>query len=243
MNRMKYLLASALLLTTTVVLAGAHLNALDQRSDADRSRDAARKPAEVLAFAGLEPGMTVIDVMAASGWYTEVLSVAVGPQGVVYAENPAWLLQAMNGASDKALTKRLDNGRLINVVRADEGLDKQLVPAGSADMALTALNYHDTYFMAGEAAAASQMQQVYAALKPGGVFILIDHSGKDGLDNAKLHRIPQGIVEGLARDAGFVIEAEGQMLKHPEDDLTQMVFGRDIRGNTDRFVLKLRKPA
>jgi predicted methyltransferase len=213
------------------------------RSDADRARDADRKPADVLVFAGVEPGMTVMDVMAASGWYTEVLSVAVGPEGRVYAENPAWLLNAMNGAPSKALTTRLADGRLPNVVRADEGLDSASIPAGSVDLALTALNFHDTYFMGGEDAAVGQLEQVFAALKPGGVFILIDHAGNAGLDNAKLHRIPQETVVQLAKDAGFEVAAEGDMLRHAEDDRTQMVFGKGIRGKTDRFVLKLRKPA
>ena len=134
--------------TAAQALAAALANA--NRSAEDTARDAGRKPAEVLAFAGVKPGMTVMDVMAASGWYTEVLSAAVGPEGVVYAENPRWLLNAMNGAPDKALTERLDAGRLINVVRADADLEDGLIPAGSVDVALTALNYHDTYYMSGE---------------------------------------------------------------------------------------------
>lgn len=217
--------------------------ALADRPEADRARDADRRPAEVLAFAGLQPGMTAMDVMAASGWYTEVLARAVGPDGKVYAENPAWLLTAMKGAAARALTERLADGHLPNVVRADEGLAKGTVPAGSVDLALTALNFHDTYYMAGADAALEQLRQVYAALKPGGVFILIDHVGDPAQDNAKLHRIPPAIAEDLAQEAGFTIEARGEMLAHPADDHTQMVFASGLRGKTDRFVLKLRKPA
>lgn len=212
------------------------------RSDADTARDADRKPAEVLAFAGVTPGMTVMDVMAASGWYTQVLAVAVGPAGTVYAENPRWLLEAMNGAPDKALTKRLEDERLANVQRKDAGLDEGTVPPDSVDIALTALNFHDTVDRFGDDAGVAQLNQIYAALKPGGVLILIDHSGKAGLDNKKLHRIEESAVEALVKQTPFQMEAEGGMLRHPEDDQTGMVFGKAIRGKTDRFVWKLRKP-
>ncbi len=211
------------------------------RSEADVARDEARKPAEVLVFAGIEPGMTLMDVMAAGGWYTEVLAVAAGPEGTVYAENPPWLIEAMDGRVVQALEKRLADNRLPNVIRADEGLDNGAIKPGSVDVALSALNIHDTYDKFGRDAALKQMTQVYTALKPGGVFVLIDHSGKAGLNNKQLHRIEQHIMESIAKDAGFTLEAEGQMLKHPEDDLTQMVFAKDLRGFTDRFVLKLRK--
>lgn len=209
------------------------------RSDADTDRDADRKPAEVLAFAGATPGMMV---MAASGWYTEVLAVAAGPDGTVYAENPRWLLEAMNGAPDKALTKRLQDNRLPNVQRKDAGLDEGTVPPDSVDVALTALNFHDTVDRFGDEAGVAQLNQIYAALKPGGALILIDHSGIAGLDNKKLHRIEEFVVAGLVAQTQFQIEGEGGMLRHPEDDMPQMVFGKDIRGKTDRFVLKLRKP-
>lgn len=212
------------------------------RSDADAARDADRKPAEVLAFAGVMPGMTVMDVMAASGWYTEVLAAAVGPDGTVYAENPRWLLEAMNGAPDKALTKRLESERLSNVQRKDAGLDEGTVPPNSVDVALTALNFHDTVDRYGDEAGVAQLNQIYAALKPGGVLVLIDHSGKAGQDNKKLHRIEEAAVEALVKQTPFQMEAEGGMLRHPEDDQTGMVFGQDVRGKTDRFVWKLRKP-
>jgi len=212
------------------------------RSDADMARDEARKPVEVLVFAGIELGMTALDVMAGGGWYTEVIATAVGPEGTVYAENPSWLIEAMGGRVVQALEKRLADNRLPNVIRADEGLDKGSIEAGSVDIALSALNLHDTYDRFGRNAALVQMTQIYNVLKPGGVFVLIDHSGKADLNNKQLHRIEQHIMEGIAQDAGFTLEAEGQMLRHPEDDLTKMVFSKGLRGYTDRFVLKLRKP-
>ncbi len=241
MKTMRVVLGLALLVSATSWSAD-HLAALEDRLAIDRERDAHRQPAAVMEFAGVQPGMTVLDVMAAGGWYSEVLSVAVGPKGVVYADNPRWLLDAMNGAPAKALTERLKDGRLSNVLRSDAGLEQGKIKAASIDFALTALNFHDTYYNAGEEAALEQLGLVFAALKPGGVFVLIDHSGAADADNARLHRIPQAIVLELATRAGFILEAEGEMLKHPEDDLSKMVFGKDIRGKTDRFVLKLRKP-
>lgn len=213
------------------------------RPEGDAERDVARKPAEVLAFAGVAPGMTAMDVMASGGWYTEVLSIAVGPEGTVYAENPRWLLEVMNGAPDKALTKRLADDRLPNVVRKDAGLEEGTIPAGSVDVALTALNFHDVVDSYGDEAGITLLKQIYAALKPGGVLILIDHSGAAGNDNKKLHRIEEAKVKELVGQTGFVMEEEGAMLRHPEDDKSAMVFGPGVRGKTDRFVWKLRKPA
>ncbi|MAF83250.1 MAG: SAM-dependent methyltransferase [Gammaproteobacteria bacterium] len=241
-----------MIMVCTLVLSGGTANAwtVDDLSSAlsnatrsapDMARDEARKPAAVLVFAGVEPGMSVLDVMSAGGWYSEVLATAVGPDGTVYAENPAWLIEAMEGRVVKALASRLADNRLPNVVRVDEGLDKGTIAAGSIDIALTALNMHDTFDRFGRNATLEQMSQIYTALKPGGIFILIDHSGKAGPNNKQLHRIEQHIMEGIALEAGFTLEAKGQMLKHPEDDLTKMVFAKGLRGNTDRFVLKLRK--
>jgi predicted methyltransferase len=211
------------------------------RSDDDKARDAARKPAEVIAFMGVEPGMTIVDVMAAGGWYTEVLSLATGPDGIVYGQNPAFMLEFMDGYNDKALTARLDGDRLSNVRRVDQALADAGLADNSIDLVFTALNFHDTYYMAGEAAAAALLVKSYQLLKPGGALILIDHAGKPELANDKLHRIPEQIVVDMALAAGFTLEAEGEMLRHPEDDGTQMVFMKDMRGQTDRFVLKLVK--
>jgi predicted methyltransferase len=211
------------------------------RAQADKDRDTARKPAEVIAFSGIEPGMKVLDVMASAGYYTEVLSVAVGEDGTVYAQNPIRMLQFRDGATDKALSARLADDRLPNVVRMDGSLNEIDLADGSLDAAFTALNFHDTYYMAGEEAAAVLLQTIRGKLKPNGILVLIDHVGSPDQDNAKLHRIPKQIAVDLATAAGFAIEADGDVLSHPEDDKTQMVFGRDIRGKTDRFLLILRK--
>ena len=211
------------------------------RPAADKERDAGRRPAEVVTFIGIEPGMRVLDVMSSGGWYTEVLSVAVGADGTVYAQNDPAALARRDGANDKAITARLADDRLANVLRVDQALTELELEPGSVDAAITALNFHDTYSFAGPEAAAAFMQAIYAVLKPGGVLGMIDHAGNPDGDNVKLHRIPQQIVVDIATDVGFVLEAESDVLAHPEDERTEMVFG-PIRGNTDRFLLKLRKP-
>ena len=110
----------------------------ESRSTEDKARDGGRKPAEVITFLGVEPGMTVIDVIAASGYYTEVLSRAVGPLGKVYAQNPAAVLKFREGANDKALNHRLADNRLPNVIRWDREATALGIAPGSIDLAMTA---------------------------------------------------------------------------------------------------------
>lgn len=218
------------------------LLASDFRSEADRARDAGRKPEEVLAFLGIRPGMTVIDIIAAGGWYTEVLALAVGPDGHVAAQNPRFVLEFRDGANDKALDARLADKRLPNVSRLDrEFVD--LSPAdGSYDAALTALNLHDIYNRDGEEAALFVVAAVYSILKPGGVFGVIDHEGTEGQDNVALHRMLKTDAIRVAEAAGFVVEGDSNILHVADDDHTQNVFAEGRRGTTDRFLLKLRKP-
>jgi len=212
------------------------------RPQADRDRDADRKPAELMTFYGVKPGMTVVDVIAAGGYMTDVLAAAVGPKGKVYSQNPPAILKFRDGAYDKALTERLAGDRLSNVVRVDEDLpaaDK--IPPGSVDFAITAMNFHDAYNR-DPAAGLGMMKAVLGMLKPGGVFGVIDHVGNDGANNAQLHRIPKHFAVDAAKEAGFVVEKESSLLAHPADDHTKVVFDPTLRGKTDQFILLLRKP-
>lgn len=211
------------------------------RSAADKERDAGRKPADVVTFLGIQPGMTVMDVIAAGGWYTEVLSVAVGEDGTVYAQNPAVVLQFRDGANDKALTERLAGDRLPNVKRWDREFSDMGLAPGSLDAAITALNFHDVYNNGAEAAL-GMLQVLKGLLKPGGVLGIIDHAGDAGADNASLHRIEKSKVIEAAEQAGFEVAGDSDLLANPGDDHTGNVFAPDLRGKTDRFLLKLRKP-
>jgi predicted methyltransferase len=212
------------------------------RAAEDRARDAARRPAQVVAFLGIEPGMTVVDLIAAGGYYTEVLSVAVGANGKVYAQNTATVLEIRDGANDKALTARLAGGRLPNVERLDREVAALGLPPGSIDAAVTALNFHDIYNGSGQEAADRFLTAVHRLLVPGGVLGLIDHSGNPGADNAKLHRIEESLVVAAAKAAGFEVEARSDLLRNPGDDRSHNVFDPAIRAKTDRFLLRLRKP-
>ena len=212
------------------------------RSDDDKARDEKRKPDQVLTFLGLRSGDTVLDIWAAGGWYSEVLSIAVGPEGKVYSQNAPSVLQFRDGVYDKALTARLGDARLPNVTRLDEAMVNTSISPASVDFAITALNYHDMYNRNGAVAAAEFLAAVFAVLKPGGTFGIIDHVGDAAADNTALHRIEPSLVKKAATDAGYIIEAESDLLAQPEDDHSKRVFDPTLRGDTDRFVLRLRKP-
>ncbi len=210
------------------------------RSAADRTRDMGRKPAMVVDFLGVKPGMTVVDLIAASGYYTEVMSLAVGDSGKVYAQNPDRILKMRDGANEKALSERLD-GRLANVERLDMPIDEMQISANSVDIAFTALNFHDIYNGSSPEAALGTSKLVFAMLKPGGIFGVIDHRGMPGMDNKSMHRIDVALVRETLEKAGFEVE-ESNMLMNPDDAHDKMVFDASIRGKTDRFLIRARKP-
>ncbi len=217
--------------------------ASESRPEAERARDEGRKPAEVIEFLGIEPGMSAIDVIAAGGYYTEVLSIAVGPEGHVVSQNPPRVMQMRDGANDKALSARLADDRLPNVTRLDTDFADLNADDGQFDAALTALNLHDQYNNGGDEVAIAFLTAVYRTLKPGGVFGIIDHEGAAGNDNKALHRVQVADAIRLAEASGFVLEAEAEILHNPDDDMSQHMRSEGLRGYTQRFVLKLRKPA
>lgn len=242
--------ASALLVLLVMVTSAqaahhtlAERIATDSRSAADRDRDAGRKPADVLEFLGVDAGMRVVDIMAAGGWYTEVLAHAVGEDGAVAAQNPDFILKFRDGANDKALSARLADGRLPNVSRLDKDFAELSGADGQFDVALSALNFHDIYNSSGSDAAVGMLVAIKAILKPGGVFGIIDHAGNAGADNESLHRIDSDKVLETAKAAGFEVVGESTLLASSADDRSGGVFGENIRGKTDRFIVKLRKPA
>ena len=213
------------------------------RSDEDQARDEARRPAEVLTYLGVEPGMTVMDLLASGGWYTEVLSVAVGPEGTVYAQNPPMLLGFNDGAYDKAITARLTDSRLPNVIRLDHEVNNTGLEPGTLDAALTALNLHDRHnFGRGDEDVIEMLAAAKDLLKPGGVLGIIDHYGDPDKNNTALHRLNVEAALPLIEGAGFVVESS-DLLRNPEDDHSIMVFDPAIRGKTDRLLFKLTKPA
>jgi predicted methyltransferase len=217
--------------------------ASDARSAEDQARDAGRKPADVVEFLGIEPGMSVIDVIAAGGYYTEVLSLAVGPEGSVVAHNPAFVLEFREGANEKAISARLADNRLPNVTRLNREFEELSADDGPFDAAITALNFHDLYNGRSPEDALAVLKIIYSMLKSGGTFGIIDHAGVADADNAELHRIEVAKVIETATAAGFVVDGQSGILSNSDDDHTQGVFAEGLRGNTDRFLLKLSKPA
>ena len=240
--------ALGLLASSAIVTQGAEAPDLAQRlsdagrPEADVARDPGRKPAEVVQFLGIGDGATVIDLIAASGYYTEVLSVAVGDAGKVYAHNTEFTLTYREGANDKAMTKRLADARLPNVERLDREIADLGLQPDSVDAALTALNFHDIYNGGSPEAAVRFLNGVANYLKPGGLLGVIDHAGDPGAPNADLHRMTEAEARQSIAESVLVLEAESDVLRNPADDRSKSVFDPAIRGHTDRFVYLLRKP-
>jgi len=203
------------------------------RTDQDRRMDAARHPAEFLPFTKVRPGMQVLDVSAGAGYTSQLLALAVGPTGTVWAQ------REQPGA---ALTKRLSDhpqSNLVVVIRPFE--DPVPDQAPKLDLITLILNYHDITYLPVDRA--KMNQRLFAALKPGGHFIVIDHSAKIGADisvGKTLHRIDQAIVLAEVQKAGFVLESESDFLRDPAD--TREESSGDAKIPTDKFALRFVKP-
>jgi predicted methyltransferase len=212
------------------------------RPAADRERDALRKPAEVLAFSGARPGLTVLDAIPGGGYFTRLFAEAVGPTGKVYAYVPTELVGKYESDT---IAKRLAAAQ-PNVEYASDPL-AQPAPGPIADLVFTAQNYHDfhtDYFKGSDIAAINRA--LFSVVRPGGSVVIIDHSAQAGSglrDVSTLHRIDEAQVKREMIAAGFVLEAESQALRNPADARTANVFDPAIRGRTDQFMLRFRKPA
>jgi predicted methyltransferase len=213
------------------------------RPEAQRAADAHRHPADLLAFAGVKPGDKVSDFMMGGGYFTRILSGAVGPTGKVYAYQAAEFI-----AFNPDYAKWQDEAATFapNIVPVRFSLGAQAFPE-PLDLILTAQNYHDLHLgRATPEQIAAINREMFAALKPGGVLLLIDHAAADGTGDTQsntLHRIDIATVKSELTAAGFVLEAESDLLRNPADPRTENVFAPAIRGKTDQFVLKFRKPA
>ena len=209
------------------------LGASDRPAE-DKARDEARKPAQVLEFTGIGVGMIVLDVAASSGWYTEVLSAAVGDDGQVIAQNTV----GRKARSEEAINARAERLGNITVLFADFG---SLNLDAEVDAAITALNLHD-FQNRGDKAVQLFLSDVIKALKPGGVFAVIDHEGDAGADNKSLHRIDVASAKESLVKAGFIVEAVSDILDNPADDHTLHMRDESLGRNTDRFLIRARKP-
>jgi len=214
------------------------------RPKADTDQDSHRKPAEMLAFAGIKPGSVVAELLPGGGYFTRIFGKAVAPGGHVYAlANPG------RAGTTPAARTIADDAKYAGVVTYVEGPVVTLKAPKPVDVVWTSRNYHDI--------ASAQRDQLnktaFDMLKPGGLYIVLDHSAVVGTGNfameqpggaaANLHRIDENHVKLEVLKAGFKLVGESNALRNPSDNRTSRVFEGAIRGETDQFVLKFQKPS
>lgn len=215
------------------------------RPPQDVQLDALRKPAEVIAFAGLKSGDRVADFMSGNGYFTRIFSRVVGPAGRVYAFIPAQQLTNCSASETAGTRAFAHDTRYENVEVLIDAADRFAVPE-PVDLVWTAQNYHDLHdsFMKPIDIAALNAA-FYRALKPGGVYLVIDHAAEAGSglrDTDTLHRIDPQSIRAEVTAAGFVFEGESAVLRNPDDSHKLWVFDPAIRHRTDQIVLRFRKP-
>ncbi len=208
------------------------------RSDGDRQTDKRRDPTKLLAFTGAKPGMKVLDMGAGGGYSTELIARAVGPTGVVYAQNSA----TANERAAKTFEERSKTPAMKNVVSlVRDYADPVSAEASNLDLITFFFAYHDVTYMDVDRAAMNK--KMFVALKPGGYLVVADHSAKSGEGTSvgkSLHRIEESALRQEVEAAGFKLVAEGDFLRHPEDTRDVVVFKAPTP--VDEFVLKFQKP-
>ena len=216
------------------------------RPEADTKRDADRKPAEVVAFAGVKPGMTVEELFPGGGYYTRILSKVVGPKGKLFLVTPDQMKDRgrpgspTTGQASDALAKAVGNATVVW-----QPADNPVTPE-KVDVAWSTDNYHDYRNPGfGGVDMAKFNKAVFDSLKPGGVYIIEDYEAAPGAGATQtntLHRIESATVKKEVEAAGFKFESQSNVLKNPMDDHTLAIFNPMIRGHADQYVLKFVKP-
>ena len=210
------------------------------RPDTDKAKDATRKPAEVLAFAGVKPGMKVADFIMGGGYFTRILAKAVGPNGKVYAYQPAEFIAFRAAYAEEQKTA---SAPYANVVPLSGSLATLKFPE-PLDLVFTAQNYHDMHLKAVPAGSAQLiLAGLKATLKPGGTLLVIDHVANAGAADAPdtLHRIDPAAMRAEIEAAGFKFDGESSILRNPADPHTDLVFKPTIRGQTDQVLYRFKK--
>jgi len=252
MVRIAFLFAAALAAAapSTVLAAPADVAAAvaAQGRTADNVKlDEGRKPAALLQFFGLEKGDHVIDMFGANRYWAEIMAPAVGPSGSVVVWQPAQFLNDKNKAAFAEFATKQPNVALISTPFEAPQLGHE-----AYDFMIMNLDYHDTYWQNAERKIPRMepeqwLKAVYSAMKPGATVGIVDHVAKSGGDPRetveKLHRIDPAVIKADFERAGFVLEAQSDLLRNPADDHSLLVFDPKIRGNTDRAVFRFRKPS
>jgi predicted methyltransferase len=214
------------------------------RSEEDRAKDEPRKAQETLAFMEVAPGAAVFEIEAGGGYYTELFSHAVGAAGSVVMQNPEGFRNFVGDEIDA----RLADGRLANVRESYSNFDAFDAPDSSVDLVTWVWGPHELYYhpegrSLGDPA--KSYAEIFRVLKAGGAFVVIDHSAVDGAPETTgndLHRIDKAIIMQMADQAGLTLVSDEDFLANPEDTRTIGVFDPSIRGHTDQFALRFRKP-
>ena len=216
------------------------------RPEADKGRDAERKPAECLAFAGIKPGASVIELAPGKGYYTRLLSLSAGPSGhVLVIASPKRPDAPADAPAPSAPVQAIAADAHYSNVKVSEQRALELsLPPNSADLVWTSQNYHDFHNVK-DLDVVSFDKKIFDALKPGGVYLVTDHVAEAGSgfrDTSTLHRIDPEAVKKEVESAGFKYDGESDALRNKEDAHTAKVFDPSIQGHTDQFILKFVKP-
>ena len=220
--------------------------ASETRPEADRASDASRQPGAVLEFLNIQPGDVILEMWAGGGYYTELLAYVVGESGKVVAHaNTPILTFAGEDHKARHADNRLPNTEVLLAENNELALE-----ADSFDVATIILNYHDLYWSSEQYGwelidVPAFLAELFKGIKPGGTLGIVDHqavSGSPAETGSTLHRIDSAIVIAQLEGVGFVLDGESKVLANPEDDHTKGVFDPEIRGKTDRYVLRFRKP-
>jgi predicted methyltransferase len=215
------------------------------RPQADRDRDADRKPAETIAFAGLKPGQRIADLLPGGGYFTRIFSSIVGPKGQVFAVAPPKRPDAPADRAEPAAAVRAiaEDAHYKNVTVSVEKLVELKLPE-KLDMVWTSQNYHDVHNVQNLDVGAFN-KTVFDSLKPGGIYIVIDHAAAKATgfaDTSTLHRSDPDAVKTEVMAAGFEFAGSSDVIANAADDHKARVFEQGLRDKTDRYVLKFRKP-
>ena len=250
-HRILFLAGVALLASSAMTFAAAPTAKMKAavadsgRPAADTARDENRKPAEMLAFAGITPGKVVVDMLPGAGYFTRIFAKAVEPNGQVYAYFGIQYDARLKGQGKDPDMQFTDLKQAYKNLGVIHGPLPQFVTPQAVDIVWTSDNYHDMHNKAYAMDVNEVNKAVFKSLKPGGYYVIIDHkaaesAGNDAPDN--LHRIKESTVKTEVEAAGFKLVAEGHDLNRPEDDGTKKVFDTDVRGKTNQFMLKFQKP-
>ena len=216
------------------------------RSPDNVKLDESRKPAEILTYFGLRPGMQVLDMFGANKYWSEIMAPAVGPKGHVTVWQPAQFLTDKNRVPFEEFAARQKNVSLIS-----SPFEAPNLPRRAFDFAIINLDYHDVYWTNADRKIVRMdpgawLKTLYAAMKPGATVGIIDHVASPNTDTRatveRLHRIDPEVIKADFKRAGFVLAGTSDLLRNPTDDHSLLVFDPKIRGKTDRAILKFRKP-